>query len=99
MGQDQQRPFAAVALEARDKVGAIGVEREGAGGNSLGLKRLAEVIDSLRLVAGRAARVDADERPIAVENLGFLFFEIDFAGLGKRWQGQQGREPKDLHDT
>jgi hypothetical protein len=44
VSHDQQRPLLPAPLQARDDVGAIGIERENLGGDAFGVERLLEMI-------------------------------------------------------
>src|SRR4051794_38674300 len=97
MRQNEQRPFAAIALESSHEVGTVRIERKGLGRDPLRFKHLPQVFDRLRLVAGRAAGIDSKQRLEAIENFGFLFFKIDAGDLGDYLKAEEQREQRDLH--
>ena len=68
--EEQQWPLGAGALQPRDQVGPIGIERQRLGGDTLGSQDLLEIFDGLDLVARRVARIDLDERPEVTQALG-----------------------------
>jgi hypothetical protein len=69
--EDQDRPLLAVALEARDDVGARGILGEDLVRNPLFLEHRLEVVDGLGLIARRAAGVDAQQRLEVLDRFGF----------------------------
>ena len=62
MAHQQQRPFLAVALDARDDICAIPVERNDLRRNAVFIENRLDVLGSPRFVPRRITRGDANER-------------------------------------
>ena len=86
----------AVALDAGDEIGALGIEREGFDRDAFLLERLLQVVDGAGLVSGRAAGVELHQRAVVAEDLRLLLLPVDRRrGRGERRQraaDQGGRQ-------
>ena len=82
MPQDGDGPRGAVALDARDQVGAGGIEGQELHGDAFSLQDACEVFGGLGLVARGIGGVDAEEGGIVAEGLGVQLAGVDDRGLG-----------------
>ena len=71
VAEDQDRPLLAVALDARDDVGARGILGEHLVWNAFLLEDRLQVVDRLCFVARRAAGVDLQQRLEMLNRFGF----------------------------
>ncbi len=94
----ENRPLLAVALDARDEVGAARVLGEHLVRDALLVEHLLHVLHRARLVARRVAGVDADQRLEMLQGLGFDRLPVDRrlrARRGRHAARQQRRDDED----
>ena len=89
VAHDQQRPLAAVALDARDDVRPVGLARVDLDRQAFALQHALQVVGGGFLVAGRVAGVELDQRLEVAQRLGLNRFPV---GIGRRLGVRRGDE-------
>ena len=91
VAHDDDGPLGAVALDARDEIGAIWIEREDLVGNARAVENRLEIIHGLGFVARGIAGVDADQRREVIHGFRFELGPIHRIAIGGASPEARGR--------